>query len=163
MTFHICNQYRNTMTKMSICPRCPSTWNVSLFQYTWKSKMFWISYYAGTSPGELLLSVCLCLFLHLCVLYIVLQLDQRVNDQPKEKEGKTCGSSCVAEKDRNKPTYCVTDVPPWYLSIFLAIQVGVILPVLWADFSLQVYFKLEYPGCSPCVTHILVGAIKMIT
>ncbi|XP_069014875.1 solute carrier family 23 member 1-like [Embiotoca jacksoni] len=37
-------------------------------------------------------------------------------------EGETSGSSCVAEEDNNKPTYCVTDVPPWYLCIFLAIQ-----------------------------------------
>lgn len=78
---------------------------------------------------------------------MVPQMDQQVNDQPKEKERETCGSSCVAEEDRNKPTYCVTDVPPWYLSIFLAIQVSVILPVLRADFSLQYYFKLEFPGC----------------
>ncbi|KAK9531800.1 hypothetical protein VZT92_011205 [Zoarces viviparus] len=26
------------------------------------------------------------------------------------------------DEDGNKPTYCVTDVPPWYLCIFLAIQ-----------------------------------------
>ncbi|XP_029281726.1 solute carrier family 23 member 1-like [Cottoperca gobio] len=44
-----------------------------------------------------------------------------VNHQ-RGKEGKTCGRSSVTEEDRNKPTYCVTDVPPWYLCIFLAAQ-----------------------------------------
>ncbi|KAL3052797.1 hypothetical protein OYC64_005341 [Pagothenia borchgrevinki] len=43
-------------------------------------------------------------------------------DHQRGEEGKTCGSSCVTEEDRNKPTYCVTDVPPWYLCIFLAMQ-----------------------------------------
>ncbi|XP_054474380.1 solute carrier family 23 member 1-like isoform X3 [Anoplopoma fimbria] len=43
-----------------------------------------------------------------------------VNDQQRGK--KKHGSSCETEEDRNKPTYCVTDVPPWYLCIFLAIQ-----------------------------------------
>lgn len=56
-------------------------------------------------------------------LFLVLQID--VNDQQRENEGKTRRSSCATEEDRNKPTYCVTDVPPWYLCIFLAIQVGV--------------------------------------
>ncbi|XP_051264625.1 solute carrier family 23 member 1-like isoform X2 [Dicentrarchus labrax] len=53
---------------------------------------------------------------------LAFNMDERVNDQPRGKEKKTSGSSCVAEEDRNKPTYCVTDVPPWYLCIFLAIQ-----------------------------------------
>uniref|UniRef100_A0A3Q0R1Q9 Solute carrier family 23 member 1-like n=1 Tax=Amphilophus citrinellus TaxID=61819 RepID=A0A3Q0R1Q9_AMPCI len=47
---------------------------------------------------------------------------KQVNDQLKGNADKTCGSDSVAEEDRNKPTYCVTDVPPWYLCIFLAIQ-----------------------------------------
>ena len=63
-------------------------------------------------------------------------MDDQVNVPPKSMEGKTCDCSSTEEDDRNKPTYCVTDVPPWYLCIILAIQVGVILSVLWADFSL---------------------------
>lgn len=54
---------------------------------------------------------------------MVLQMD--FNDQQRKNGGKTHGRSRETEEDRNKPTYCVTDVPPWYLCIFLAIQVGV--------------------------------------
>lgn len=51
---------------------------------------------------------------------MALQMDD--NDQRGAKE--TRGSSCETEEDGNKPTYCVTDVPPWYLCILLAIQVS---------------------------------------
>ncbi|XP_042247165.1 solute carrier family 23 member 1-like [Thunnus maccoyii] len=50
------------------------------------------------------------------------QPNEQVTDQPGENVVKTHGGSCEVEEDRNKPTYCVTDVPPWYLCIFLAIQ-----------------------------------------
>ncbi|KAM7395703.1 hypothetical protein PAMA_007124 [Pampus argenteus] len=46
------------------------------------------------------------------------QMDEQANNQPREK----ADNACETEEDRNKPTYCVTDVPPWYLCIFLAIQ-----------------------------------------
>ncbi|TDH00219.1 hypothetical protein EPR50_G00186120 [Perca flavescens] len=46
-----------------------------------------------------------------------LAFDMDVNDQQRGKDRKK-----KEEEDTNKPTYCVTDVPPWYLCTFLAIQ-----------------------------------------
>uniref|UniRef100_A0A8D3C7U8 Solute carrier family 23 member 1-like n=1 Tax=Scophthalmus maximus TaxID=52904 RepID=A0A8D3C7U8_SCOMX len=49
-------------------------------------------------------------------------MGEQVDGQPSEKATKTSGSSSEVEGGRNRPTYCVTDVPPWYLCIFLAMQ-----------------------------------------
>ncbi|KAM7395702.1 hypothetical protein PAMA_007124 [Pampus argenteus] len=49
---------------------------------------------------------------------LAFDMDEQANNQPREK----ADNACETEEDRNKPTYCVTDVPPWYLCIFLAIQ-----------------------------------------
>lgn len=46
-------------------------------------------------------------------------LDEPVSDAAT---GKHKSRRDKEERDRNKPTYCVTDVPPWYLCIFLALQ-----------------------------------------
>lgn len=63
---------------------------------------------------------------------VPLQMDEGIKDELKGKEQQTRGSSCVSEEDKNKLAYCVTDAPPWYLCIVLAIQV------------------CEFPGCCWC-------------
>lgn len=75
--------------------------------------------------------ICLCRYFYDCgyisacfFYFMVLQIDE-INDQSKELEENPRGDICMPEEDNNKPTYLVTDVPPWYLCIFLAIQVSV--------------------------------------
>uniref|UniRef100_A0A8C6WRB5 Solute carrier family 23 member 1 n=1 Tax=Neogobius melanostomus TaxID=47308 RepID=A0A8C6WRB5_9GOBI len=68
-------------------------------------------------------AVTVCTCLHLCEGCMwsacCLQMDELVSD---EATGKHRPRSEAEERDRNKPTYYVTDVPPWYLCIFLAFQ-----------------------------------------
>lgn len=49
------------------------------------------------------------------------EMDEAVSDEATGKKHRP-RSEEEKDRDRNKPTYCVTDVPPWYLCLFLALQ-----------------------------------------
>ena len=67
-------------------------------------------------------SCCLCLFL---TLYLCGADMSQQTDEEHVIDREDCGSMCSARDERNKLAYCVTDTPPWYLCILLAIQVGI--------------------------------------
>uniref|UniRef100_A0A8C7XJI2 Solute carrier family 23 member 2 n=1 Tax=Oryzias sinensis TaxID=183150 RepID=A0A8C7XJI2_9TELE len=68
-----------------------------------------------------LLPVCMHRYVGAALNFIHQLMDEQVigqlSGQPKTNDVKF-----KEDVDRNKPTYCVTDVPSWYLCIFLAIQ-----------------------------------------
>lgn len=71
---------------------------------------------------------------------VPLQMDEEVEDGLKAKEEQQCGSSRAKTEDKNKLTYCVTDVPPWYLCIVLSIQVCACVDVVGRSWLLSGHY-----------------------